>query len=632
MSSFQRRSLISVILAIFLLFCHLLAFAATSAQKTILTATKNIIVWQRFGQWLMITEDQSDGRVCYYYDPVAKTKLLLKRAAAGTWIPLGSAIKWLMYVDYYQNEYRLMAHDVDWQVYYIAWPASQDQVGCAMVGNKCIFGQYRSAKIGDYYPVDLYSMDLQTGACSSFCISDSYKCQFAHDGDLLVYRSSSGSGTVGITGHYINSGDEFTIAQRDGIEPAVYGNIVAWAEADESGYDIIGKNIVTDELRIIAHTNADPPNPEVGKYENIFWCDSRNLATTGVDIYGYDWNTKHEYVVTNASGEQTKLRVCEDYVTWVTGAASSQTLWYATITEPVMITDLRADGITNDSVQLGWTSIGASSNPAVSYELRTRDDMPISDSNWPASTLVSGLSAPKASGQSESFNISSLSSGYHYFAIKAKLQNGDYSLLSNCIKVCISDSAFDADIGSYVVIDGTVSGVSSDCFYIQTGYYRRAIKVKAKSGQPTVIKNQQLTAVGVLSEDDSYYGPMLNDSVLANITTSSYIVAPLGMINSAVGGYDTHFGGIPGSGASNIWMLIKCWGKVSELSTSGVCSFYIDDGSLKDSKICVTYPFTPPTDLQNGAYICVNGICKVTKEFTRQIDVVDSNGINVISD
>ena len=321
------RSALSAVCAIMALSAS--AYAATSAPYQLLTQLKNPIVWQPFGVWLMMTEDLPAGRTCYFLNYTNKSKVILKQPQPGTWAPLGSAIKWLMYMDHVNGLDRLMAHDVDHQVYYVSKSSSMNQVGCGFVGNDCVFGQYRAAWVTDHYPVDIYRLGLWTGGTyTPMCISDSDKCEFAHDGNLMVYRAHYGPGDDRICGLYFSGGDEFTIANRYGSHPTVCGSLVCWAEPNGAGYNIVVKDVSTGEIRTVAYTTVTPPLPEAGSGA-VFW-ETRN-TTTGLDIYGYDWGSKRTFIVTNAAGDQVRLRVCGDLVTYVSGPRNYETLWAAKI-------------------------------------------------------------------------------------------------------------------------------------------------------------------------------------------------------------------------------------------------------------------------------------------------------------
>ena len=300
-----------------------------SAPFQIQTRMRNPIVWQGFGTWLMITEDLTSGRVCYYQEYTTKSRVNLKTAQPGNWVPLGSAIKWLMFVDYVQGLNRLMAHDVDWHADHVALSSTQNQIGCGFAGTDCYYGQYRAAPVGDHYPVDIYRLSMKNGSYGPVCVSDSEKSDFAHDGTLMVYRAHYGPGDDRVCGQYFSGGSEFVIYNGNVIRPTVRGSLVAWAEVSGGGYRIVGKSLDTGEIRTIAYTKANPPCPDAGRGA-IFWEDGRNSKTTGLDIYGYDWATKKEFAVTTASGNQVRLRVSDNLVTYISGNLGYEILWGVT--------------------------------------------------------------------------------------------------------------------------------------------------------------------------------------------------------------------------------------------------------------------------------------------------------------
>jgi len=606
--------------------------AGITTPFSLITNAKNVIVWQEFHPWLMITEDLSSGRTCYYHSHTDGSRLYLKPPLSGTWVPLGSAIKWLMYVDYYQGLYRLMAHDVDWHAYYIAWRSTQNQVGCGMVGTKCIFGQSRASRKGDHYPVDLYHYDVASGICVPFCWSDSEKSQFAHDGNLIVYCAHFGPGDDRIYGIYFSGGSEFEIANRPGISPSVCGSLVAWAEPSGGGFNIVGKNISTGEMRLIAHTTANPPRPQVGRGA-IFWQDARNAASTGIDIYGYDWQTGREFVVTGAAGDQIKLRVCDDLVTWVIGATNYQTLWGAYYTPPATINDLRLVLVTEDSATLSWTSPGSTENPATTYDIRMRTDNPITDANWVESIPVSGMSAPKPPGEREEFTVRSLPGGRRYFAIKARMANGEWSLISNCVSAFLADEECQLreGFGSYVSFTGIVTGRAAEgAIYCRRAIAPAAVCALPAGDVPYVSLGRHVTLTGILIEDAEFIGPILSDAYVI-LREEQSDVSPYAMLGRAVGGKSNTFGGTVEGGALNVWMPVRLWGKISGLATAEEICFRIDDGSGVEAGVLVKSRFAPPANLANGVYAVVEGIVRLSRTSGRQIEVVREEGIRVIT-
>jgi len=603
------------------------AIASLSTPKQLITRGSNVIVWQRQDYWLVVTEDLSQGRTCYYLDHDNFTRMYLKKNAPGNWAPLGSAIKWLMYTDYYQGLNRLMAGDVDWNTYHIARLSQQNQIGCGMVGTQCIYAQYRAAMSGDHYPVDLYYFHVDTGLVEPFCVSNSEKTDFAHDGNLIVYRSHIGPGDDRIYGHFFSGGDEFEIAARNGLHPTVCGSLVAWAEVSGSGYNIWAKNIATGEMRLVAFTSANPPRPEAG-HGAIFWEDARNQSKTGLDIYGYDWDSGREFPVTTAAGDQVRLKASDDLITWVSGLPGYEILWGSDYTPPARITDLRITSVAAADVFLAWTSPGTGV-----YEIRMRTDAPIADSNWDSSSLIQGNLTAKQSGQAEAFDARSLGSGYCYFALKVKYTDGTESPVSNCVCAFIGDesSAIRANQGTYISFTGVVTGLGSgNAVYCRKSGGVGAVRVIIPQGTAQIGAGKSVTVTGQVSHDDDLLGPVLQAASVTQLSTAD-LVRCIAMPNKAVGGFDPQFGGTIEHGASNQWMLVKTWGRVSGLVSSNGCSFYINDQSIKSGqRVYVVSQYAPPNGLTNGSFVTVQGIARVSKTLGREIEIVNDGAIQML--
>ncbi|MHB9038149.1 MAG: fibronectin type III domain-containing protein [Armatimonadota bacterium] len=621
----RRRLLYAFATVLLLGWLSCIVYSATLTPFQVFSKGKNVQVRQRFGQWLMITEDLTDGRVCYFYDPIMRTKLNLKSALPGDWTPLGSAIKWLMYVDNVQQLDRLISHDVDSQAWHITKSSTLRQVGCGMAGNTCVFGEYRANPIGGITPVDLYTADVGTGAIAAFCSSDSEKSEFAHDGNLIVYKARYPSGFTGIYGHYFQGNGEFLITECEASEPSVCGSLVAWAQRSGAGWNIIARDISSGETRTIAYTTADLPRPEAGR-NTIFWEDARNLGSTGIDIYGYDWRTSEEFVVTNATGNQARLRVCDDLVTWVSGPTNYEVLWAARIQSPSYMADLKPEQIGDSFVKLAWTAIGTTSNPVVSYEVRTSDQSPIGADNWDQASTVSVLTTSATSGQRVSVDLQGLESGHHYFAVRAMFADGGYSAVSNCVRVYLPrtpNDALRAEAGAYVGFDGTVTGVSPDMgFYLRQTSGMLAVRVIPSAQQTSVAIGDLVSATGMLTQDDQFHGPVIRQAHITS-QTSGNSVRRMAMTNKALGG---SIAGLPG--APNVWLPVKTWGRVSTLTLSNGCSFIINDGSVPGG-VRVVSPFAPPGELADGCFACIEGICRVSRVDGREVEVVDNGGIQI---
>ena len=95
-----------------------------------------------------------------------------------------------------------------------------------------------------------------------------------------------------------------------------------------------------------------------------------------------------------------------------------------------------AQGATQDSVTLRWTSVGddSLSGTATAYDLRMAD-APITESSWGAATALSGLPAPLASGTTQQFTVPGLTPGAtYYFALRVRDDAGNWSGVSNVVR------------------------------------------------------------------------------------------------------------------------------------------------------------------------------------------------------
>ena len=102
-----------------------------------------------------------------------------------------------------------------------------------------------------------------------------------------------------------------------------------------------------------------------------------------------------------------------------------------------MITDLAAGAVSSSKVSLTWTAIDDGSlGTYASYDLRYSTSPITDDASFEAATQVTGVPAPKAAGQAESFLVTGLASSTTYwFAIKAIDPQGRTSPLSNVVTV-----------------------------------------------------------------------------------------------------------------------------------------------------------------------------------------------------
>ncbi|MBW1809106.1 MAG: fibronectin type III domain-containing protein, partial [Deltaproteobacteria bacterium] len=128
------------------------------------------------------------------------------------------------------------------------------------------------------------------------------------------------------------------------------------------------------------------------------------------------------------------------------------------IYQPAPVTDLAALAA-DANVILDWTSSGDDwlVGQAASYDIRW-SDATIQDSNFDSATQLTTSNTPREAGQPEQLTITTLlPGGTYYFALKVIDDQGNASLVSNCVSATIAggDSIAPADI-----LNLTVSGTS----------------------------------------------------------------------------------------------------------------------------------------------------------------------------
>ena len=134
-----------------------------------------------------------------------------------------------------------------------------------------------------------------------------------------------------------------------------------------------------------------------------------------------------------------------------------------------------------------------------------------------------------------------------------------------------------------------------------------------------------------------------------NISDGSFVITPggllpnpRGMANRSLGGssFNTYTLGSPaGNGLNNIGMLVRTWGKVTEVdSTDGF--FYLDDGShladgttdisTSQSNIGIRVLFTDTVYPSVGDYAIITGICSKTTDGSTNVLCIKTRGLSQV--
>jgi hypothetical protein len=228
---------------------------------------------------------------------------------------------------------------------------------------------------------------------------------------------------------------------------------------------------------------------------------------------------------------------------------------------------LRASQATATSVTLNWTAPGDDSltGTAAQYDLRYSLST-ITAANWSSATQVTGLSAPKAPGNAESFEVTGLASNTaYYFAIKAGDEVPNWSALSNVIQKStlqettppstVADLAAGTVTSSTVALtwtspgdDGNVGTATTyDIRYstaaITSANWASATQVTGEPSPKTAGGSESFTVTG-LNPSVTYYfaietaDEVPNWSTLSNVVskaTAAEAVAPSAIANLGAG-------------------------------------------------------------------------------------------------
>lgn len=187
--------------------------------------------------------------------------------------------------------------------------------------------------------------------------------------------------------------------------------------------------------------------------------------------------------------------------------------------------------------------------------------------------------------------------------------------------------------GSYATLaDATVTRMFGDHFYVEPRDRSAGIRVEWWSEAPVALQEGfGVRLRGVVCTSANGERLLRADPAYVQIVPSPLIV-PLGMANGSVGGGDFLFEaglwpsgqeGIPGMhGANNTGLLVRTWGRVTEIDPAPLPEFpkwlRIEDGSRRNIKCTVTEEILL-SPIWLGRFVSVTGISSCERDAAEQL-------------
>ena len=188
------------------------------------------------------------------------------------------------------------------------------------------------------YGFDIYGYDPNTGQEIPICTNvPKDQADPAVSGDTVVWcdwRNDNGStSNADIYGFRLPAGDtsvqiarhgspssQFAICTAPGLQmfPAIFGNIVVWQDSrnmETSGWDIYGYDLATGEAFPVCTAPGNQTDPAISG-SVVVWTDERAMDTTGSDIWGLDLGRGEELAICVEAGSQSKSAIDGDLVVW----------------------------------------------------------------------------------------------------------------------------------------------------------------------------------------------------------------------------------------------------------------------------------------------------------------------------
>lgn len=166
---------------------------------------------------------------------------------------------------------------------------------------------------------DIYGYDMTTGKELVICNDTAQQVAPRISGDWVVWQDKRNGNwdiygaTIDAATDTVSAATPICVESHDQTEPDVSGDTVVWVDARWGDQDIMG--YVAGYTFPICTDDAVQDQPAIAG-DTVAWRDTRNAATSGADIYGYDLLTSREFAVCTATGDQSAPAVDQDLVVW----------------------------------------------------------------------------------------------------------------------------------------------------------------------------------------------------------------------------------------------------------------------------------------------------------------------------
>jgi len=199
------------------------------------------------------------------------------------------------------------------------------------INGDILFYNYNASSWGPntVYNISAYNLTTRT-ALSNVASSTAAKGAAAASSSYVVWHDArAGTGNRDIWGQNRSGGSSVQVTNFAGsqLNPAIYGDMVAWTELI-SGYYKIGFRQIGGALTYLSGGSYDMQAPSIyGDF--IVWQDYRS---GNWDVYAYQISTGQQFLVAGGAGDQDKPKIFADKIVFRCTSGATTQIRYAVMT------------------------------------------------------------------------------------------------------------------------------------------------------------------------------------------------------------------------------------------------------------------------------------------------------------